>query len=274
MIHSETTEGAAPIAGPAMRHHAGRVRLALLLCAMLAAVAAPARAEVTVFAAASLTDVLQPLADAYAQTSGQGVRVAFGSSATLARQIAAGAPADLFISADAAWMDTLEATQAIVPASRRVLAGNRLVLVAPAARPIALTLTPGLPLADALDGGRLALADPDSVPAGRYARAALTHLGAWDAVAPHLVRGEDVRHALRYVARGEAPLGIVYLSDARAEPAVVIVAVFPEDSHPPIVYPMAAAARAAPAAAEAFMAYLLGDVAQSALRAAGFTAPP
>ena len=264
MIHSETTEGAAPIAGPAMRRHAGRVRLALLLCAMLAAVAAPARAEVTVFAAASLTDVLQPLADAYAQTSGQGVRVAFGSSATLARQIAAGA----------AWMDTLEATQAIVPASRRVLAGNRLVLVAPAAHPIALTLTPGLPLAEALDGGRLALADPDSVPAGRYARAALTHLGAWDAVAPHLVRGEDVRHALRYVARGEAPLGIVYLSDARAEPAVVIVAVFPDDSHPPIVYPMAATARAAPAAAEAFMAYLLGDVAQSALRAAGFTAPP
>lgn len=228
----------------------------------------------TVFAAASLTDVLQPLADAYRHLSGQDLRVAFGSSATLARQIAAGAPADLFISADAAWMDALEAAQAVVPASRRILAGNQLVLVTPAARPVELALAPGMPIAAALGQGRLALADPDSVPAGRYARAALTHFGVWDAVAAHLARGEDVRHALRYVARGEAPLGVVYLSDARAEPAVVIVGMFPDTSHPRIVYPMAITARAvAPTAAAAFMTYLLGDDAQSALRDAGFVAP-
>lgn len=236
---------------------------------------------VTVFAAASLGGVLDTIARDYTRVSGQPVRFSFGSSATLARQIAAGAPADVFISADSAWMDQLDEQQSIVPASRAVLVGNRLALIAPAARPMRLAIAPGFTLADALtrsggeSAGRLAIADPDSVPAGRYARAALTALGVWDTVSNRLVRGEDVRQALRFVARGEAPLGVVYVTDARAEPAVVLVDVFPAASHPAIVYPMALVARpnANRDGGGAWLRHLQGDAARAALRAAGFTTP-
>jgi len=233
-----------------------------------AASAAPA--TVTVYAASSLTDVLQKIADGYAASGAPPVKLSFASSAVLARQIEAGAAADVFISADQEWMDYLAQRSLIRDASRANLLGNRLALVAPADRATALRIEPGFALAAALGNGRLALADPDSVPAGRYARAALQGLGVWNAVAAHIVRAEDVRGALAFVARGEAPLGIVYQTDARADARVHVVGLFPTGTHPAIVYPLALTQVASPAA-EKFVAYLRGTQAAALFEGAGFT---
>jgi molybdate transport system substrate-binding protein len=204
--------------------------------------------ELLVFAAASLTNVLGELSTDWEKTAGVSVKLSFAASSALARQIEAGGGAHVFISADQEWMDYLAARNLIDGSSRRDLAGNRLVLVAAADSRLNLDITPGCKLAAALAGGRLAIADPDTVPAGRYARAALTTLGAWDAVASRLARAENVRAALTYVARGESPLGIVYSTDAQIEPKVRIVATFPDHSHAPITYPAAATAKAGPVA--------------------------
>ncbi len=229
----------------------------------------PARAELLVFAAASLTDVLDEVGAAYTSRSNQAVKFSFAASSTLARQIEAGARADAFVSADLDWMDYLQARNLIERATRTNVAANRLVLVAPADSTIELKIGPGFALASALGSGRLATGDPESVPVGRYARSALTTLGVWNEVADRLVRTENVRSALAFIARGEVPLGIVYATDALVEKRVRIVDTFPADSHLPIVYPAAATAAARPGARE-FVAFLREEPAQALLRKYGF----
>jgi molybdate transport system substrate-binding protein len=195
--------------------------------------------SIVVFAAASLTDALQELGDDFTKSAGIAVKFSFAASSTLARQIESGAPADVFVSADTEWMDYLQARNLVQPASRRELLGNSLVLVAPAASTLTLTIEPHFALAAALGKGRLATGDPDSVPVGRYAKAALTSLGVWDAVEPRLVRADNVRAALAFVDRNEVPLGIVYKTDALVDKGVRIVDTFPTGTHPPITYPIA-----------------------------------
>lgn len=228
--------------------------------------------EVLVFAAASLSNALQEIAAAYQKTAAVGVRMSFDASSNLARQIEAGAPADLFFPADVEWMDYLESRLLIRTATRRDLLGNRLVLIAPAGSQIRLEIAPHFPLAAALGAGRLAIADPDSVPAGRYARAALTALDVWRDVADRLARAENVRAAMRFVARGEAPLGIVYSSDALIERDVRVVDTFPAATHEPIVYPVALTVSAKGEAA-GFLAYLMSPQARAVFAKYGFTEP-
>jgi molybdate transport system substrate-binding protein len=209
----------------------------------LAACTRPAEAPgVLIFAAASLQTVLTELEPGIESRIGLPVRISYAASSALARQIDGGAPADLFISADLDWMDFLEARGRIQPGTRVNLAGNRLVLIAPAGQAPALAIAPGFALAKALGDGRLAVADPAAVPAGKYAQAALTSLGVWADVADRLAPAENVRAALLIVARREAPLGIVYRSDAVAEPRVTTVGTFPSETHPPVVYPAAVVA--------------------------------
>ena len=231
-----------------------------------------AKREITVFAAASLTDVLQEIGSAFLTDTGVATRFSFAASSALARQIESGAPAQVFVSADADWMDYLATKGLVDLASRRNVAGNELVLIAPADSGAKLDVKPGFPLAAALGDGRLAVADPDSVPAGRYAKAALTALGVWQAVSGRLVPAENVRVALAFVSRGEVPLGIVYRSDARVDPKVKVVGAFPAGTHPPIVYPAATVDRAG-SDAKRFVDYLAGEKAQAILRRHGFTAP-
>jgi len=255
-----------------MRRFAGLVTAVALLVSLRAHAGTPEEQPLRVFAAASLTEVLQQLATDYAATGVREPRITFAASSQLARQIEAGAPADIFISADQEWMDYLAARDLIQAGTRRDIAGNTLVLIAPVDSTITLRLVPGADLAAPLGGGRLATGDPDSVPAGRYARGALMSLGAWAAVADRLARAENVRIALSYVARAEAPLGIVYATDARTEPRVRIVDTFPENSHLPIRY-AAALLRQAPPAAAAFLDFLEGDVARQRLHERGFVPP-
>lgn len=250
-------------------------RRALLIAGILAAL--PARAQdspaqsLLVCAAASMSNVLEELGAAYRTATGVDVKLSVAASSALARQIESGAPADVFVSADQDWMDYLEGRGLIDAASRRDVAGNRLVLVEDAGGRRQLGITQGFDLRQALGGQRLAIADPDSVPAGRYARAALTSLGVWATVEDRLVRAENVRSALAFVARGEAPLGIVYATDARIEPKVRVVDVFPEASHSPIRYPVALTRSARPAA-RGFIEYLSGADARAAFQRYGFTA--
>lgn len=222
-----------------------------------------------VFAAASLTNVLGELSANWEKSSGVPVKLSFAASSALARQIEAGGAADVFVSADQEWMDYLAARKLIDRKSRRDLVGNALVLIAPADSKTKLEIVPGLRLAEALAGGRLAVADPDTVPAGRYARTALTNLGAWEQVADRLVRAENVRAALTYVARGEAPLGVVYSTDAQIDKKVRVVGSFPDSSHPAITYPAAATATAGRSAAP-FLAYLASNEAATVWKKYGF----
>jgi len=200
-----------------------------------------------VFAAASLRTALDEIAPICGSAMNAGFTASFAGTSALARQIEAGAPADVFISADIDWMDAVEASGLIDTSTRRDLLTNSLVLVAQAgsAGPAGLSIEPGFALADALGSSRLAVADPDVVPAGRYAKAALTTLGVWDDVAGRLAPAENVRAALLLVSRGEAPLGVVYRTDAAADPGVTVIGTFPPDTHPPIVYPAALTSRAA-----------------------------
>lgn len=248
----------------------GRWR-SLALAALLAWMPRTWAAEFTVFAATSLTDVLPALAAVYARDHADRARFSFASSSTLARQIEAGASADMFIAADDEWMDYALDKGLVLPATRRVLAGNRLVLIgAPGTPPVTLDRT--LPLASLLGGGRLAVGDPAHVPAGRYAELALGKLGLWAAVRDRLAPAESVRVALMYVARGEAPLGVVYATDVRGVSAVAVLGVFPADSHPPIHYPGAVTGNAAaPAAAREFLAWLAGPAADAVWHDYGFT---
>jgi molybdate transport system substrate-binding protein len=236
--------------------------------------ATSAERDVTVFAAASLTNALQDIGEDYEAAGGGKVKFSFAASSLLARQIEAGADADLFFCADAEWMDYLSERKLIRTATRRDVLSNRLVLVAPLGSTVVLTIAPGFALAAALGDSRLALADPDTVPAGKYAKAALTVLGVWDAVANKIARAENVRAALAYVARGEASLGIVYETDAKAESKVRTVDVFPADTHPRIVYPVALTASADGPEAKAFLAYIVGAKAAGVFKRYGFSVLP
>ncbi|HXZ55166.1 MAG TPA: molybdate ABC transporter substrate-binding protein [Burkholderiales bacterium] len=238
---------------------------------MLALVAAiPARAEtVTVFAAASLKDALDESAKAYQAQSSERIVVAYAASSALAKQIEAGAPADLFISADLEWMDYLAKRGLIQVDTRRNLLRNRLVLIAPADSGVSVDIARGFPLATLLGNGRLAMADPGAVPAGKYGKAALEALGVWKDVQSKVASAENVRAALVLVSRGEAPLGIVYRTDAAADPKVRVAGVLPESTHPPIIYPAALTATARPAAGP-FMNWLYGVEARAIFKKHGF----
>ncbi len=227
---------------------------------------AQARPPLTVFAAASLTDALGDVGRAYTRRTGQPVRFSFAASGTAARQIEAGAQADLFVAADPQWMDRLQQAGRLAPGARRDLLGGRLVLIAPASSRTRLAIRPGFALAAALGrDGRLAIGEPKSVPAGRYAQEALTRLGVWQQVAARLAPAQDVRAALAYVARGEAPLGVVYETDAAAERGVRVVGIFPAASHSPIIYPAAVIRDARPGAV-AFYRFLGGAEAKAIFR--------
>src|SRR5882672_4138288 len=240
----------------------------VLLLALAAAVAA--RAEtITVFAAASLKDALDENVKAYQAKAGDRVVVSYAASSALAKQIEAGAPADIFISADLDWMDYLEQRRLIRSDTRRNLLRNRLVLIAPADSAASVDIAPGFPLARLLGNGRLAMANPDAVPAGKYGKASLEALGVWKDVQSKVASTENVRAALVLVSRGEAPLGIVYRTDAAVDPKVRVVGVFPESTHPPIIYPIAETA-VAKAAAAAFVAWLNRPEARAIFQKYGF----
>jgi molybdate transport system substrate-binding protein len=243
------------------------VSLSLLLGASLAAHAV----EVTVLAAASLTDALGQIDAAFEKASGHKVKAAFGGSSALAKQLEKGAPGDLFISADVAWMDYVSKAKVIDDTSRTNLLGNHLVLVGPAsATESATTIDGNYDLAGALKGGKLSVADTAAVPAGKYAKAALESLGMWSKVEGSLAQGENVRAALALVERGEAPLGIVYQTDAQVA-KVKVLGTFPDDSHPPIIYPVALTVQGATSdAAKAYLDYLKSDTAKAVFAKAGF----
>jgi len=247
------------------------MRLGWLLLLGWCAAAPAAVRPITVFAAASLRESLDKVDQAWEAQGHDKVVVSYAASSALAKQIEQGAPADVFISADNEWMDYLQDRKLIEPASRFVLVRNALVLIAPATSPLQ-SIAPGNShdmLAE-LGSGRLAVAETSSVPAGKYARQALEKLGLWNVVAAHLAQGENVRAALEYVARGDTPLGIVYLSDVRAEPRVKILAVFAEKTHEKILYPAARTITAEPKAAAAFLAFLRSKQAVAIFRGAGF----
>lgn len=236
------------------------------------ATAAEAKREpLLVFAAASLTDVMQQAGPLYTRQTNVPVKFSFAASSALAKQIESGAQADVFLSADQDWMNYLQQRKLIKLDTRNDLLGNRLVLIAPKDSKVTLKLEKGAPLLAALGPrGRLSTGDPDSVPVGKYAKSALGKLDLWTAVESRLVRADNVRVALMYVARGEAPLGVVYATDAAVEPQVRIVDVFPESSHAPITYPVAAATNASPAT-ESFLQFLRSDAARAVFTKAGFT---
>jgi molybdate transport system substrate-binding protein len=227
---------------------------------------------ITIFAAASLKNALDNAAHAYEKSSGNKIVVSYAGSSALAKQIEQGAPADIFISADLDWMDYVQKKKLIKEDTRFNLLGNRLVLIAPKDSPVELKIGKDFPLAAALGDNRIAMANVKSVPAGKYGSAALEKLGVWSAVQPKVAQADNVRAALALVAQGEAPLGIVYESDAAAEPKVKIVDVFPEDSHPPIIYPIAILSDSKNGdAAKAFIGSLKTSDGQSFFTKEGFT---
>jgi molybdate transport system substrate-binding protein len=253
-----------------MRRLLGAVAVAM---SVFCGVNSPAAGEpVTVFAAASLKEAMDEQARRFEGNTGNKVIVSYGASNALARQIEAGAPADVFISADLDWMDYLEQRARLVSGSRTNLLHNDLVLIAPATSRTTLRIAPNLDLAAALGGEKLAMANPDSVPAGKYGKAALTALGAWASVERQTARTDNVRVALSLVARGEATLGIVYRSDALAERGVRIVDTFPEATHAPIVYPGALVAPQKGPAAKALLDFLRSASARPIWEKYGFTA--
>lgn len=233
--------------------------------------ALPAMAEdVVVFAAASLKTALDGVAADFEAATGHEVTVSYAGSNALAKQIIDGAPADIFLSAAVNWMDEVEKEGLVVPGTRADLLGNRLVLIAHGKGVAEVEIAPGLDLAGMLDDGRLSMAMVDAVPAGQYGKAALESLGIWSEVEGAVAQSENVRAALSLVAAGEAPFGIVYASDAAAEDNVTVVGTFPEESHPPIVYPVALLAGAADAADRAFLEALSGNAARARFLAEGF----
>ncbi|MFC0200670.1 molybdate ABC transporter substrate-binding protein [Paracoccus rhizosphaerae] len=239
------------------------------------AAAAPSLAdEVTVFAAAAMKTALDRIAADFEAETGHDVTLVLAGSNLLARQIIQGAPADIFLSASAEWMDVVEAEGMIVPGTRADLLGNALVLVSgnPDSQPV--RIGPRLDLPQLLDGGRLAMALVDSVPAGQYGKAALTSLGLWDGVADHVAQADNVRAALALVSTGEAPLGVVYATDAAADPGVSVMGTFPADSHPAITYPVALLTGSDDPADRAFLDALSAPAAQQVFRDQGFTLAP
>ena len=254
-----------------MHRLAGIFTAFVILCG---SVQTPVFAEdktLTVFAAASMKNALDDINAAFLKATGTKVVTSYAASSALAKQLESGAPADMFISADLDWMDYAQQRQLIRPETRTDLLGNRLVLVAPATSDLTVAIEPNFPLATLLQDGRLAMADPDSVPAGKYGKAALEKLGVWSSVEGKVARAENVRAALFFVSRQEAPLGIVYQTDAAADKGVKIVAAFPEDTHPPIVYPVALSAASKNPGAVKFLGFLESPAARPIFEKHGFT---
>jgi molybdate transport system substrate-binding protein len=230
--------------------------------------------DVLVFGAASLKNALDDANAQYQHDAGHKVVVSYGASSALAKQIENGAPADIFISADLDWMDYVAERKLIKPDTRFNLLGNKLVLIAPANSTVNLTIAASFPLAQALGNGRLAMADPSSVPAGKYGKAALEALGVWASVAGKVAPAPDVRATLVFVSRGEAPLGIVYQTDAAADKGVKIVGTFPESTHPPIIYPTAVTMASTHPDAAAYVGFLKSPPAKLAFEKQGFVVLP
>lgn len=243
---------------------------ALALTLMVLAPAAFAD-DVLVFAAASLKNALDDTIAAYAKNGGGAVKASYAASSALAKQIDSGAPADIFISADPDWMNDVQKNHAIKADTRFDFLGNVLVMVEPADSKMAVNITPGFPLATMLGNDRLAMADPDAVPAGKYGKAALQKLGVWDAVEAKVARAEDVRAALLFVSRKEAPFGIVYQTDAAADPGVKIAGIFPANTYPPIIYPAAILTASKNPDAAKFFAYMHSDAAKPFFTKQGFS---
>jgi molybdate transport system substrate-binding protein len=227
--------------------------------------------DVVVFAAASLKNALDDIAGQWQRETGKKAVISYAASNTLIKQIEQAAPADIFISADLDWMDYGQQKNLIKPDSRFSLLGNRLVLIAPKDSSVSATIQPGFDLATLLKGGRLAMGNVDAVPAGKYGKAALEKLGVWDSVKDKIAQAESVRAALLFVSRGEAPLGIVYQTDAAADPGVKIVGIFPENTHPPIIYPVALTKVSTNPDAQTFLNYLRSPAARAAFERQGFT---
>lgn len=249
-------------------------RLLTLLIALILAPAAIAQERgPVVLAAASLQESLAEAANVWAARGHAKPVLSFAASSALARQVIAGAPADLFLSADEEWMDAVAKAGLLRAGTRATLLGNRLVLIAPVSSKIRLTPARGFALAKALGTGRLALADPDAVPAGKYAKAALAHLGVWAGVAAKVAPAENVRAAMALVERGAAPLGIVYATDARASKAVRVVGILPASSHPPIRYPVALLKASRHRDAAGFRTFLLSKQGRAIFARHGFANP-
>lgn len=244
---------------------------AALLAALLTVSPLVAQADVTVFAAASLKNALDQVAADFTAATGEKVVISYAGSNALAKQIIEGAPADLFISANTEWMDEIAKAGMIAGDQREDLLGNTLVLIAHGKDAADVTLGGDTDLPALLDGGKLAMALVDSVPAGQYGKAALEKLGLWDGVQADVAQADNVRAALALVATGEAPYGIVYATDAAAEDNVSVVGTFPADSYPPIIYPAALLTGAADDADRAFFEALSGAGAKAAFEAQGFT---
>lgn len=235
------------------------------------AMPAAAAEKVTVFAAASLKNALDAANAAWQAESGNETAVSYAASSALAKQIEAAAPADLFISADLAWMDYVAEKKLIKDDTRSNLLGNRIVLVAPKDKAEAVDIKEGFDLADLVGDGKLAMGAVDSVPAGKYGKAALEKLGVWSSVEGKVAGAESVRAALALVSRGEAPYGIVYETDAAADPGVAVVGTFPEESHPPIIYPVAILSESQSPAAAAYLDFLKSEKAAPFFTQQGFT---
>ncbi|MCJ2050648.1 molybdate ABC transporter substrate-binding protein [Methylobacterium sp. J-070] len=248
------------------------IRSSLIAALLLAAGAAQAAETTTVFAAASLKNALDDAGKAFTAQSGFAIRSSYAASSALARQIESGAPADLFASADLEWMDYLAKKNLIRPDTRVNLLNNRLVVVAPKdAKESTIAFTPeGFAKALGVDG-RLATGEVNSVPIGKYAKIAFEKLGLWAGIQPRLAQADNVRAALALVSRGEAPLGVVYESDAKSDPSVKVVGVFPADSHPPVVYPFAVTADAKGDGAKRFLDFLRSAAAKPFFEAQGFS---
>jgi molybdate transport system substrate-binding protein len=249
-------------------------RVAFVLAAAFAfsgSTFAQEKRPLTVFAAASLKNAIDEINDAWTKRTGVTVRTSYAASPALAKQIEEGAPADLFFSADLDWMDYVEKKNLVRAGTRQSLLGNTIVLIAPKGwNKGEVKIGPNFPLADLLGDGRLSVAAVATVPAGRYAKASLEKLGVWSSVEKKLAEAENVRAALAFVARGEAPLGIVYSTDAASEPNVVIVGRFPADSHPSIVYPVGVLNSSKHPEAESYRKYLTGPDARKVFEKHGF----
>ena len=231
---------------------------------------AQAQGDIVVFAAASLKDALDAINDEWQKETGKKATIFYAASSALAKQIEQGAPAQIFISADLDWMDYVEQKKLIKPESRVNLLGNRIVLIARKDKAQPFEIRQGFALAKLIGGGHLALANVDSVPAGKYAKAALEKLNVWSSVADKIAQSADVRAALLRVSRGQAPVGIVYQTDAAADQNVKIIGMFPDNTHPPIIYPIALTTKASNPDAAAFHAYLSGAKATARFEALGF----
>ena len=259
------------------RWRRGALVLALAITLMQVGLESSASAqgkELVVFAAASLKTALDAINQRFEHDAARKVTASYAASSALAKQIEAGAPADIFISADLDWMDYLAHNNLIQERTRFNLLANKLVLIAPADSKLSIDIAANFPLAKALGDGRLAMADPNAVPAGKYGKASLEALGVWASVAAKIAPAENVRAALLYVARRETPLGIVYQTDAAAEPGVKIVGTFPDDTHPPIIYPAAITTAASDPDAASYLAYLKSPAARSVFQDQGFLVLP